>query len=170
MPDGRRHTMTVIIPFVSVIASLALRMRGVIRGIWREAAMFGTVGALAFVLDNGGYTLLVFGLPGAGGGPMRAAPVQASVMATGVATVFSWLANRYWTYRQRHRENVARELALFTFVNIIGMAITAGTVLLSRQLLGLDSALSDNVARTSGWALATWFRFFTYRRYVFIPA
>jgi putative flippase GtrA len=159
-----------MIPFVSVLASLALRARDVIRGIWREVAKFGTIGALAFVLDNGGYTLLVFGLPGAGGGPMRAGPVQASVIATGVATAFSWLGNRYWTYRLRHRENAVRELALFTFVNIIGMAVTAGMVFLSRQLLGLDSALSDNVARTCGWILATLFRFFTYRRYVFIAA
>ncbi len=170
MPDGRRHTVTVMIAFVSVLASLALRVRDVVRGVWREAAMFGTVGALAFVLDNGGYTLLVFGFPGGGGGPMRAVPVQASVIATGAATVFSWLANRYWTYRQRHRENVARELALFTFVNVIGMVITAGMVVLSRQMLGLDSALSDNIARACGWFLATLFRFFTYRRYVFIPA
>ncbi|WP_308296314.1 GtrA family protein [Streptomyces sp. ISL-96] len=157
---------------MSVLESLALRVRDAISGMWREAAKFGTVGALAFVLDNGSYTLLVFGLPGAGagGGPMHAAPLQASALATGAATVFSWLANRYWTYRQQHRENVIRELALFTFVNIIGMSITVGTVFLSRQLLGLDSALSDNAARICGWLLATLFRFFTYRRYVFIAA
>lgn len=170
MPDRRRHTVTDMIPFMSVLASLALRMRDAIRDIWREAAKFGTVGAVAFVLDNGGYTLLVFGFPGAGGGPMHASPLQASALATGAAAVFSWIANRYWTYRQQHRENVALELALFTFVNIIGMAITAGTVFLSRQLLGLDSVLSDNTARIGGWALATLFRFFTYRRYVFSAA
>jgi putative flippase GtrA len=145
-------------------------MRDTVRGIWREAAKFATVGALAFVLDNGGYTLLVFGLPGTGGGPLHDGPVQASVIATGVATAFSWVANRHWTYRQRHRENAVRELALFTCVNIIGMALTAATVFLSRQLLGLDSVLSDNVARTCGWTLATLFRFFAYRRYVFVAA
>ena len=37
-------------------------------------------------------------------------------------------------------------------------------------MLGLDSVLSDNVARLLGWGLATVFRFFTYRRYVFVRA
>ncbi|MBT2396372.1 GtrA family protein [Streptomyces sp. ISL-100] len=152
------------------IVSLTLRMRDATSGIWREVTKFGTVGLLAFVLDNGGYTLLVFGLPGAGGGPMRGAAVQASVLATVVATLFSWVANRYWTYRERHRKNAVAELVLFTVVNLIGVAITAGAVFLSRHLFGLDSALSDNTARISGWAVATLVRFFTYRRYVFVAA
>ncbi|ELS53415.1 GtrA family protein [Streptomyces viridochromogenes] len=153
-----------------LIAHLTPRMREAVRGVWREAARFGVVGALAFVLDNGGYTLLVFGLPGAGVGPMHSTPVQASVVATGFAMGFSWVGNRYWVYRRRHRKEAVRELALFAFVNVIGMVITAGSVFLSRHLLGLDSALSDNAARISGWAVATLFRFFTYRRYVFVPS
>lgn len=148
---------------------MTLRVRDTLRGIWREAAKFGVVGALAFVVDNGGYNLLVFGLPGgAGGGAMRDAPVQASVVATGAAALFSWAGNRYWTYRHQHREQVSRELALFLVANGVGLAITAGTVFASRNLLGLDSALSDNTARILGWALATLFRFYAYRRYVFV--
>lgn len=151
-----------------IFASLTLRLRDVVRGIWREAARFGVVGALAFVVDNGGYNVLVFGLPGGAEGPMHSMPVRASVVATVTATVVSWLGNRYWTYRHRHRENVAPELALFVFVNVIGIAITAGTVFLARQLHGVDSVLGDNVARIAGWTLATVFRFVTYRRYVFV--
>ncbi|MEE1832047.1 GtrA family protein [Streptomyces sp. SP17KL33] len=154
-----------------VLVSMALRVRDAVRGVWREAATFGVVGALAFVVDNGGYNLLVFGLPGgAEGGVMRSAPVWASVVATGAAALFSWAGNRYWTYRRRHRENMTQELALFLFVNVVGVAITAGTVFVSRQLLGLDSMAGDNTARVLGWVLATLFRFFTYRRYVFVAA
>jgi putative flippase GtrA len=101
---------------------------------------------------------------------MRGAVVQASVLATASATLFSWVANRYWTYRDRHRRNAVGELVLFTFVNIVGGAITAGAVFSSRHLLGLDSAFSDNTARISGWAVATLIRFFTYRKYVFVAA
>ncbi|MGW0840540.1 GtrA family protein [Streptomyces sp. NPDC002787] len=152
-----------------VLVSVALRVRDAVRGVWREAAKFGVVGALAFVVDNGGYNLLVFGLPGGTeGGVMRAAPVQASVIATGAAALFSWVGNRYWTYRARHRDNLTQELTLFLFVNVVGVAITAGTVFASRHLLGLESVLSDNAARVFGWALATLFRFFAYRRYVFV--
>ncbi|MER6161301.1 GtrA family protein [Streptomyces sp. NPDC001868] len=152
-----------------VLASVTLRARDAVRGVWREAAAFGVVGALAFVVDNGGYNLLVFGLPGgAEGGVMRAAPVWASVLATGAAALFSWVGNRYWTYRHRHREKVTQELTLFLFVNVAGVAITAGTVFTSRHLLGLESVFSDNAARVFGWVLATLFRFFAYRRYVFV--
>lgn len=137
--------------------------------MWREVASFGVVGALAFVVDTGGYNLLVFGLPAdSQGGPMAQWPVTASVVATSVATVFSWLGNRHWTYRHQRRAKVAHEFGLFAFVNVIGIVITAGTVLLSRELLGLESVLSDNVARISGWVLATLFRFVTYRKYVFV--
>lgn len=150
---------------------MTLRVRDAVRGVWREAAKFGVVGALAFVVDNGGYNLLVFGLPGdAGGGWMRAAPVQASVVATTAAALFSWTGNRYWTYRRRHRDKVAQELTLFFAANAIGLAITAGTVFTSRHVLGFDSALSDNTARILGWVLATLFRFYAYRRYVFVTS
>lgn len=152
-----------------VLDSVTLRARDAIKGIWREAAKFGVIGALAFVIDNGGYNLLVFGLPGgAEGGVMRTAPVQASVTATTAAALFSWVGNRYWTYRDQHGKKVTHELVLFLVANGVGLAITAGTVFVSRQLLGLDSALSDNTARILGWILATLFRFYTYRRYVFI--
>lgn len=144
-------------------------MLDLVRNIWREAAKFGVIGALAFVLDNGGYTVLVFGVPGAtSGGPMHSAPVAASVVATAVATLFSWVGNRYWTYRHQQRENMAHELALFVVVNVIGIIITAGAVSFSRSVLGLDTVLSDNVARITGWVIATLFRFVTYRRYVFV--
>ncbi|MFE7896045.1 GtrA family protein [Streptomyces sp. NPDC057424] len=151
-----------------VLDSVTLRARDAIKGIWREAAKFGVIGALAFVIDNGGYNLLVFGLPGGEGGVMRTAPVQASVVATGTAALFSWVGNRYWTYRDQHGRRVTRELVLFLVANGVGLAITAGTVFVSRQLLGLDSALSDNTARILGWVLATLFRFYAYRRYVFV--
>ncbi|MCL6732354.1 GtrA family protein [Streptomyces neyagawaensis] len=154
---------------MSVLVSVALRARDAVRGVWREVTKFGVVGALAFVVDNGGYNLLVFGLPGGSeGGVMRALPVQASVLATGAAALLSWAGNRYWTYRHRHREKLTQELVLFLLANVVGVAITAGTVYASRHLLGLDSVLSDNVARVFGWVLATLFRFFAYRRYVFV--
>ncbi|WP_107463702.1 GtrA family protein [Streptomyces sp. MA5143a] len=154
---------------MSVLASVALRARDAVRGVWREVTKFGVVGALAFVVDNGGYNLLVFGLPGGSeGGVMRELPVQASVLATGAAALLSWAGNRYWTYRHRHREKLTQELVLFLLANLVGVAITAGTVYASRHLLGLGSVLSDNVARVFGWVLATLFRFFAYRRYVFV--
>ena len=169
-----RACQTFHVPYdhhVSFIAPVAGRAHDVVRNLWREAAKFGVVGAIAFVLDNGGYTVLVFGLPeahGHHGGPMASWPVTASVLATAAATLFSWAGNRYWTYRHQRRSNVAHELVLFLLVNAVGMAVTAAAVWVSRDLFGLHTVASDNAARVTGWALATGLRFLAYRRYVFV--
>ncbi|MDR2381848.1 MAG: GtrA family protein, partial [Bifidobacteriaceae bacterium] len=68
------------------------------RRLFLEATKFGTVGALAFIVDNGGYFLLVNG-PGRLLAPY---PVRASVLASAIAVVFSYVGNRYWTFAQ-HR-------------------------------------------------------------------
>ncbi|MFD7321832.1 GtrA family protein [Streptomyces sp. NPDC059875] len=154
---------------MSAQVSLRLRLRDVIRALWREVAKFGVVGALAFVVDAGGYNLLVFGLPGAVDGPMASLPVLASVVATAAAMVVSWVGNRHWTYREQRTETTPREVVVFVLVNLAGIVITAAPVFLSREL-GFDSALTDNVTRLFGWAVATLVRFVVYRRYVFQAA
>lgn len=135
-----------------------------------EVLRYSVVGALAFVLDNGGYTALVFGLPGSHSGPLGESPLAASAIATAGATLFAWAGNRYWTYRHQRRANIAHELALFIVVNIVALIITVAMVFLSRDILGLSSVLSDNAARICGWVLATIFRFFAYRQVVFVQA
>lgn len=135
-----------------------------------EVLRYSVVGALAFVLDNGGYTALVFGLSGSGSGPLGTSPLAASAVATAGATLFAWVGNRYWTYRDQRRDNAAHELGLFIVVNIVALVITAGMVWMSRNALGLSSVLSDNVARITGWVLGTIFRFFAYRQLVFVRA
>ncbi|MFB7370180.1 GtrA family protein [Streptomyces sp. NPDC056222] len=149
--------------------SLRLRLRDVIRGLWREVAKFGVVGAVAFVVDAGGFNLLVFGLPGVGDGPMASMPVLASVVATAAAMVVGWIGNRHWTYRDQRSETSSREVVVFVLVNLAGIVITAAPVYLSRAL-GFDSALTDNITRLFGWAVATLVRFVVYRRYVFQAA
>lgn len=143
------------------------RLADWVRGIWREVTAFGVVGVIAFVVDNGGYNVLVFGLPGRTPGPLTHHAIVASVIATAAATLVSWVGNRLWTYRHQRRDNLTHELLLFVVVNVIGIGITALPVLVSRSLFGLSSVLSDNVARLLGWTLATLFRFVSYRSVVF---
>ena len=89
--------------------------------------------------------------------------VKAKIIATGVATIFSWVANRYWTFRNRRQANVMRELVLFLVMNGIGAGIQAGFVFIAKYLLGITSAggmvLSGNVI---GWLLPPCFRFIAY--------
>lgn len=146
------------------------RVPGWVQKIWREVAAFGIVGALAFVVETASFNLLIFGSPSADGGVLGDVPVLASVVATLLAMVVSWVGNRYWTYRDRRGAVDRREVTLFVAVNLAGMAVTAVPVYVSHELLGFTSPLSDNVARLVGWAAATVLRFVAYRSLVFTPS
>ncbi|HLS45472.1 MAG TPA: GtrA family protein [Ornithinicoccus sp.] len=148
---------------------LLARIRGVIDVLAREAAKFGTIGLLAFILDTALYNYFVFGAPGGGAdGPLADIPLRAKILATAIATVFSWLGNRYWTFRHRRTAGVANEFLLFVWFNILGLGIAVACLGFSRYVLGLDSQLADNISANGvGLVLGTLFRFWAYRTYVF---
>ena len=94
------------------------------------------------------------------------APLRGSAAAT--ATLYSWIANRLWTYRGRTQENATREAILFFFANACGIGITQFCLLFTHHILGYTSALADNIAAyVVGFALGTAFRFFFYHYVVF---
>lgn len=147
-------------------------MKATILHFWhliiKEAAKFGIIGAIAFVVDNGAYAFFMYGLPGPENGPLFGHVKMASAAATAVATIVSWLGNRYWTFRHKRNADKGRELVLFVFFNVIGLLITIGCVMFTRDVLDLHSLSWDTIARNVGIVLGTLFRFWTYRRYVFV--
>lgn len=135
-------------------------------GFLRKSGAFLVVGGVAFVVDALTYNLLVFGL--AGRGPLYDLPVVAKITAIVVATVVTYVGNRYWTFGTRTIERRASRYVIFILLNIIAMAIQVGCLAFSRHVLGLEGVVADNVAGTIvGQALATIFRFITYDRWVF---
>lgn len=140
-------------------------MGGSIRVFAAELAKFGVVGLLALVIDIGLFNILRF----AGGeGPMYDRPLTAKVVSVVVATIASYFGNRYWSFRDRGRTSVKRELPLFFLLNGIAMLIAVGCLWVSHYALGLDNAIADNIsANVIGLAAGTAFRFWSYRRWVF---
>jgi len=129
-----------------------------------ELVRFGSIGALAYVVDVGLFNLLRFG-PGTVLGDR---PLTAKVLSVAVATVVSWLGNRYWTFAGRRTASRAREFTGFAVVNVGGMAIAVACLWFSHYILGLTSPLADNIsANVVGLALGTAFRYLAYRRVVF---
>ena len=129
-----------------------------------ELARFGSVGALAYVVDVGLMNLLRFG-PGE---ILGAKPLTAKVVSVAVATMVAWLGNRYWTFSDRRSSSRGRELAGFALVNVGGMVIAVGCLWFSHYVLDLTSPLADNVsANLVGLVLGTAFRYLAYRRFVF---
>ena len=150
------------------------RARGAIDVLVREMLKFGMVGAVAFVIDLGGYNLLVFGphllgIVGEGDtvGVLNAKPLTARIISASVATLVAWLGNRLWTFRRRRQRPAAHELGLFVLFNVAAMVISVICLGFSRYVLDLHSQLADNVTNIFGIGLGTLFRFWTYRKFVF---
>ena len=130
----------------------------------KEFIQFGLVGATAFVIDMGLFNLLQHGPLGVLAGHAN----TANALAASIATIYSWIMNRVWTYRGRTQENAGREAFLFFFANLCGIGITQFCLLFSHHILGLTSPLADNIsAYVVGFALGTAFRFVFYHYVVF---
>jgi putative flippase GtrA len=155
-------------------SGLLERARGAIDVLVREMLKFGMVGAVAFVIDLGGYNLLVFGphllgMLGEGNtsGLLNTKPLTARVISASLATLVAWLGNRLWTFRHRRNRQAAHELALFVLFNLVAMVIAVLCLGFSRYVLDLHSQLADNMTNIIGIGFGTLFRFWAYRRFVF---
>ncbi|TAK71339.1 MAG: GtrA family protein [Actinomycetota bacterium] len=138
-----------------------------VRRIGHEAAKFGVVGIVAYIVDIGLFNLLRY----VGSGHFYEKPLTAKVISTVVAATVAYLGNRHWTWRHRERTGFAREYTLFFLFNGIGLLISVSCLWVSHYALGLTSALADNIsANVIGVGLATLFRFYAYRRWVFPQA
>lgn len=144
-----------------MINTLSDRVRGLASLFWREVAKFGAVGGVAFVIDSAVFIWLFTG-------PMHGSEVWAKAIATVVASIFSWIANRFWTFRHRKQANVLREALLFAVMNFVGLLIASGCVWFAKYILGLSDKPSLFIAGSVvGLVLGTIFRFFAYRFWVF---
>ena len=142
--------------------SLVDRLYAPVRALLHEIAKFGIVGGIAFVIDVGLFNVLLYG------GVLTDRPITSKIVSVAVATTFAYFANRYWTFRHRGRTHMGREYLLFFLLNGAAMVISVSCLYVSHYILGLDSALADNIsANVVGVALGTLFRFWSYRRWVF---
>ncbi|GHD95863.1 GtrA family protein [Streptomyces naganishii] len=135
----------------------ALRRR--IGRLWREIAKFGAVGGAGLLVN-----LLVFNLVRHVTGLQV---VRASVIATVVSIVFNYIGFRYFTYRDRDKSGRTKELTLFLLFSVVGLVIENGVLYLATYGFGWDSPLQSNVFKFLGIGIATLFRFWSYRSWVF---
>lgn len=138
-----------------------------LRRLAHEAAKFGVVGGVGFIVDVSLFNVLRFaGDPGL----LEQKPLTAKGISVAVATVVTYLGNRHWTWQDRARSGARREVSLFFALNAIAMLIAVGCLAFSHYVLDLRSPLADNIsANVVGLALGTLFRFWSYRTLVFKP-
>ncbi|MDI9829632.1 GtrA family protein [Streptomyces sp. KAU_LT] len=125
----------------------------------REVAKFGAVGGAGLLVN-----LLVFNL-------VRQVTdlqvVRASVIATIVAIVFNYIGFRYFTYRDRDKSRRTKEMTLFLLFSAAGLVIENGVLYTATYGFGWDSPLQSNIFKFLGIGIATLFRFWSYRTWVF---
>lgn len=137
------------------------QLYGRFRDLIGEAARFAVVGLAGVVITDGGANLLRYeaGLD----------RFTAVAIATLAAVAVSFVASRYWTFRHRERGGLGRETVLFCVANGIGVAISEGCVWLAAAF-GWEGKLSYNIALAGGIALATLFRYWSYKKWVWPPS
>jgi putative flippase GtrA len=124
-----------------------------------EVAKFGVVGLIGFVVQLGVQNGLH---SGAGIGP-----IIALVIGYVIATMVTFVGNRYWTFKHRKGKGLRHETIVFVLFNLVGIVIQVGIVDLAYNELGYKSGLAYNLATIIGIGLATLFRLFAYRKFVF---
>ncbi len=129
-------------------------------GLIAELAKFGVVGALAAVIDLGGAAAL-HGAEGVG-------PLTAKVISATVAAIFAYAGNRLWTFRHRASQGLVREWMLFFTLNAIGLLIALLVIGFTEYTLGQHGLIAYNAAQVTGTALGTVFRYWSYKKWVFL--
>ncbi|MFD8329423.1 GtrA family protein [Streptomyces lydicus] len=140
----------------------ALRVRLAV--LFRELVKFGAVGGAGVVVNFAVFNLVRHWT--------EVPVVRASIIATVVATGTNYLGYRYFTYRDRDKQGRTKELTLFLLFSAVGLVIENGLLYVATYGFHWDSPLQSNVFKFLGIALATLFRFWSYRTWVFrtLPA
>lgn len=130
-----------------------------LRLLYREIAKFGAVGGLGVLVNIGVFNLLrhTTGLQ----------TVRASIVATIVSIACNYVGFRYFTYRDRDKGGRTKELGLFLFFSAIGLVIENAVLYAATYGFGWDSPLQSNFFKFTGIGVATLFRFWSYRSWVF---
>jgi putative flippase GtrA len=145
------------------------RFRGRFGHLIKEFGKFGIVGGVAFIVD-----LILFNLLISNAGEP---PLLAKTISTVIAATLAFVGNRFWTWRHRERTGMRREYVLYFLFNAVGLGIGLACLGISHYVLGsfwpsvFQTTLADNLsAQIVGTAFGTLFRFWSYRRFVFIDA
>jgi len=125
-----------------------------------EGSKFLVIGAIG--------TLITFGVANALSHDIG--KYKAVTIATILATVFTFLGNRHWTFKHREGQGTTRDSIVFFVLNAIGLLIYYACIGLTDLAGQGKSKLWYNVALIVGTGLGTLFRFWSYRKWVWVAA
>jgi putative flippase GtrA len=144
--------------FAPSVRSLRDHVRSSWRILLKELTAFGLVGAVGFAIDVGLFNLF-----------FDHGQVTAKSISTLVATAVTYFGNRYFSFSHRARTGVARETSIFLGINILTLAFSLVIIaLFSYPLHFKHHLLVMNVVNIATIGVGTIFRFWSYKRFVFL--
>ena len=125
-----------------------------------ELSRFAVTGLAAYATDVVVFNVLLLGTP--------TSSAWSKVVSSLAAIAVAFAGSRFYTWRERRSDSPGREYALFLLLSLVAAGLQLLCLVFSREVLDLRSSLADNVsANVVGMAIATVFRFWSFRTFVF---
>ncbi len=140
-----------------------------LRRVGGEAAKFSAVNVVATLVAIVLFNALVHGLPGLyAPGPLKWMPVASYFIANCVGMAISFYGSRRYAFKHRRPTGPGGGALNYAIVNISSFTIPMVCLWTTRNVFGWDSVVADNLsANVLGASLATLYRFWAFRRFVF---
>ncbi|WP_167736148.1 GtrA family protein [Nocardioides sp. 503] len=133
-----------------------------------ELGRFLTVGGVATLVAFILFNALVHGFSTGHLAVLSDRPILAYVLANTVGMVISYRGARSWAFRDRPPRQADGGRSAYVLINVVTMSLPVACLMISRDVLGLEDPLSDNIsANVIGLALGLGARFYLFRRFVF---
>ena len=137
-------------------------LRAHIRSSWRillkEISAFGLVGAIGFIIDVSLFNLF-----------FDQGQIIAKTISTAVATVVTYAGNRYFSFSHRARSGIGRETSIFFSINLVALGVSLAIIGFAEYPLHFKHhVFAMNVVNILTIGLGTIFRFWSYKRFVFL--
>lgn len=143
---------------ISGFTSLRDHVRASWRILLKEITAFGAIGLVSLVIDLGLYNLL---------SPMGW--LKAKCISTIVATTFAYFGNRHLSFSHRARTSLGRETSFFFAINLVALVFSELLLaLFAYPLNQRDDHIVMNAVNLFTIGLGTIFRFWSYKRFVFL--
>jgi len=144
------------------ISTPQLTLRERLRGSWRillkEVTAFGLVGAVGFIIDIGLFNLF-----------FHDGQIVAKCISTSVATIVTYFGNRYFSFSHRARSGIGRETSVFFSINVLTLLFSLAVIAIFEYPFGFKHhVLVMNLVNLGTIAIGTLFRFWSYKRFVFL--
>ena len=130
------------------------------RQLIHEGAKFGIVGVIGVIVVLGGSDAFRYEL--------HLGKFTSVTIATVFATVATFLGNRYWSFRHRRGAGARSETILFFVLNGVGLLIQYACIGVVTDLMGLSARIWFTVANFVGIGIGTLFRFWSYRKWIWV--